>query len=145
MATHSSLLAWRIPWAEEPGELQSMGSQRSGHEWVTKHTHTVSPPWFCQTLMVNTSIMVHFKAMILILQFWVNSGSWWWTGRPGVLRFMGSQRVGHDWATDLIWSDVHYLDATLWNGTFCIFGTFISLCSHWSLLISTTGFAGSFK
>ena len=31
-------------------------------------------------------------------------GSWWWTGRPGVLRFMGSQRVGHDWATDLIWS-----------------------------------------
>ena len=29
---------------------------------------------------------------------WVNSGSWWWTGRPGVLRFMGSQRVGHDWA-----------------------------------------------
>ena len=36
---------------------------------------------------------------------WVNSGSWWWTGRPGVLWFMGSQRVGHDWATDLIWSD----------------------------------------
>ena len=36
----------------------------------------------------------------------VNSGSWWWTGRPGVLRFMGSQRVGHDWATDLIWSDI---------------------------------------
>ena len=35
---------------------------------------------------------------------WVNSGSWWWTGRHGVLRFMGSQRVGHDWVTDLIWS-----------------------------------------
>ena len=34
----------------------------------------------------------------------VNSRSWWWTGRPGMLRFMGSQRVGHDWATDLIWS-----------------------------------------
>ena len=32
---------------------------------------------------------------------WVNSGSWWWTGRPGVLRFTGSQRVGHDWATEL--------------------------------------------
>jgi len=32
---------------------------------------------------------------------WVNSGSWWWTGRPGVLRFMGSQRVRHDWATEL--------------------------------------------
>ena len=32
---------------------------------------------------------------------WVNSGSWWWTGRPGVLRFMGLQRVGHGWATEL--------------------------------------------
>ena len=32
---------------------------------------------------------------------WVKSGSWWWTGRPGVLPFMGSQRVGHDWATEL--------------------------------------------
>ena len=31
----------------------------------------------------------------------VNSGHWWWTGRPGVLRFMGSQRVGHDWATEM--------------------------------------------
>ena len=39
----------------------------------------------------------------------VNSGSWWGTGRPGVLRFMGSQRVGHDWATDLIWSEPSYL------------------------------------
>ena len=34
---------------------------------------------------------------------WVNSGSWWRTGRPGVLWFMGSQRVGHDWATELNW------------------------------------------
>ena len=32
-----------------------------------------------------------------------NSRSWWWTGRPGVLRFMGSQRVGHDWVTELNW------------------------------------------
>ena len=34
---------------------------------------------------------------------WVNSGSWWWTGRPGVLRFIGSWRVGHDWAAELNW------------------------------------------
>ena len=34
---------------------------------------------------------------------WVDSSSWWWTGRPGVLWFMGSQRVGHDWATELNW------------------------------------------
>ena len=32
---------------------------------------------------------------------WVNSRSWWWTGRPGVLQFMGSQRVRHDWVTEL--------------------------------------------
>ena len=38
MATHSSILAWRIPWTEEPGELQSMGSQRVRYDWVT-NTH----------------------------------------------------------------------------------------------------------
>ena len=37
---------------------------------------------------------------------WVNSRSWWWTGRPGVLRFMGSQRVGHDWVTQLNWTEL---------------------------------------
>ena len=37
---------------------------------------------------------------------WVNSGNWWWTGRPGVLRFMGLQRVGHDWATELNWTEL---------------------------------------
>ena len=36
---------------------------------------------------------------------WVNSGSWWWTGRPGVLQFMGLQSVRHDWATELNWTD----------------------------------------
>ena len=41
MATHSSIFAWRIPWTEEPGGLQSMGSQRVGHNWLTQtHTHT---------------------------------------------------------------------------------------------------------
>ena len=38
---------------------------------------------------------------------WVDSGSWWWTGRPGMLRFMGSQRVGHDWVTELNWSPLY--------------------------------------
>ena len=37
--------------------------------------------------------------------------SWWWTGRPGVLRFMGSQRVRHDWANELYWTELNtYLD-----------------------------------
>ena len=38
---------------------------------------------------------------------WVNSRNWWWTGRSGVLRFMGSQRVRHDWPTELNWLSAH--------------------------------------
>ena len=44
---------------------------------------------------------------------WVNSRSWWWTGRPGVLQFMGSQRVGQDWATELNWTE--FLFIFKWN------------------------------
>ena len=40
MATHSSVLAWRIPWTEEPGGPQSRGLQRVGHDWMTKHKPT---------------------------------------------------------------------------------------------------------
>ena len=39
---------------------------------------------------------------------WVNSGSWWWTRRPGMLQFMGSQRVRHDWETELNWTEWYY-------------------------------------
>ena len=41
MAIHFSILAWRIPWTEEPGRLQSMESQRVGHNWATEYTHTL--------------------------------------------------------------------------------------------------------
>ena len=51
MATHSNILAWRIPWTEEPGRLQSMGSQRVGHDWATNtftsalwQVHSSAPP-----------------------------------------------------------------------------------------------------
>jgi len=37
---------------------------------------------------------------------WVNSGSFWWTGRPGTLQSMGSQRVGHNWVTELNWTEL---------------------------------------
>ena len=43
MATHSSILAWRIPWTEEPGRLQSMGSQRIGHDLKQLSTHANYP------------------------------------------------------------------------------------------------------
>ena len=45
---------------------------------------------------------------------WVNSGRWWWIGRPGVLQFMGSQRFRHNWATELNWSRLQ-LFATPWT------------------------------
>ena len=46
---------------------------------------------------------------------WVDSGNWWWTGRPSVLWFMGLQRVGHDWATELNW---RY--SSLWHSGFSL-------------------------
>ena len=62
---------------------------------------------------------------------WVNSGSWWWTGRPGMLRFMGLQRVRHDWVTDLIWSDsLHWFpiskfcDLDNWHVLHLLYSTF---------------------
>ena len=48
MANHSSILAWKIPWMEEPGRLQSMGSQRVRYDWVTSHSHSFSMKWWDQ-------------------------------------------------------------------------------------------------
>ena len=42
MATHSSILAWRVAWTEEPGRIQSMGLPRVGHNLADEHTHTTS-------------------------------------------------------------------------------------------------------
>ena len=61
---------------------------------------------------------------------WVNSGSWWWTGRPGVLQFMGSQRVEHDWATELNWTDGGFI-FSFWRSLHTIFHSgCINLHSH---------------
>ena len=49
MATHSSILAWRIPWMEEPGGLQFTGSQRVGHDWATSLTYLLK----CFNLWLN--------------------------------------------------------------------------------------------
>ena len=58
MVTHSSILACRISWTEEPGRLQSMGSQIAGQDWVTNthtHTHTHTPACLCETM----NVLVH--------------------------------------------------------------------------------------
>ena len=48
MATHSSTLAWKIPWREEPGELQSTGSQRVGHDWATSLSLSYTHIYICK-------------------------------------------------------------------------------------------------
>ena len=81
MATHSSTLAWRIPWAEEPGGLQSMGSWRVGHDWATS-----------LSLFTFHALEEEMAAHSSVLA-WRIPG----TGKPGGLPSMGSHRVGHDW------------------------------------------------
>ena len=53
---------------------------------------------------------------------WVNSRSWWWTGRPGVLWFMGLQRVGHYWATEMNWTECCVLALKTQDNQLQVFG-----------------------
>ena len=80
MAPHSSTLAWKIPWTEEPGGLQSMGSLGVGHDLsdftFTFHFHALE-----KEIATRSSILV-----------WRIPG----TEEPSGLLSMGSQRVGHD-------------------------------------------------
>ena len=79
MAPHSSTLAWKIPWTEEPGRLQSMGLQRVRHDQVTSftfHFHALE-----KEMATHSSVLA-----------WRIPG----TKEPGGLPSMGSHRVGHD-------------------------------------------------
>ena len=73
MAPHSSTLAWKIPWAEEPGRLQSMGSPRVGHDF---HFHTLEKETATQSSILAWKIP--------------------WAEEPGKLQSVGSRRVRHD-------------------------------------------------
>ena len=70
------LTHWKRSWCWERSKVWGEGDERGWDGWMA------SPTWWTWV--------------------WVNSRSWWWTGRPGVLQSMGSKRVGHDWATELI-------------------------------------------
>ena len=61
---------------------------------------------------------------------WVNSRSWWRTGRPGVLRFMGLQRVRQDWGTELNWTDGGFIPSFLRNLHTIVYSDCINLHSH---------------
>ena len=88
MAPHSSTLSWEIPWTEEPGRLQYMGSPRVGHDWAT---------WTTEADMTFT---FHFHA--LEKEMATHSSVLAWRipgmGEPGGLPSLGSHRVGHDWS-----------------------------------------------
>ena len=72
MATHSSTLAWRIPWTEELGGLQSMGSQRAGHDWVHTHTHTHTNTFILLYKCMHVSVIctTFYFLWILLLIFY---------------------------------------------------------------------------
>ena len=118
MATHSSTLAWKIPWTEEHGRLQSMGSLRVGHNWETllslftfmhwtrKWQPTpvflpletpVSKSW---TQLRNFTFTFHFHA--LEKEMATHSSVLAWrvpgTGEPGGLPSIGLHRIRHDWS-----------------------------------------------
>ena len=81
MAPHSSTLAWKIPWMEEPGRLQFMGSLRVGHDWAT-------------SLSLFTFMHQRRKWQPTPVFSPGDPGM----GEPGGLPSMGSHRVGHDWS-----------------------------------------------
>ena len=66
MATHSSILAWRIPWTEEPGGLQSMGSQRVKNDLVSKHTCWYTEIQLVSHTAVTTSNVAKFTSVLII-------------------------------------------------------------------------------
>ena len=74
--------------------------------WCEELTH-LKRPWCWERLKVvggegnNRGWDSWMASLTRWTWVWVNSGSWWWTGRPGVLHSMGLQRVGHDWVTEL--------------------------------------------
>ena len=80
--------------------------------WCEQLTH-LKRPWCWERLKAGEGDHKGWDGWMASLTgwtwVWVNSGRWWWTGRLGVLRFMGSQRVGHHWATELNWTDLYSL------------------------------------
>ena len=82
MAPHSSTLAWKIPWTEEPGRLQTMGLWRVGHDWAT--SLSLFPFMHWRRKWQPTPVFLPGESQE--------------RGEPGGLPSMGSHRVGHDWS-----------------------------------------------
>ena len=91
MATHSSILAWKIPWTEEPGGLQSVGS-----DWAGRCYHLV-------TLQHHLFYLFLWQNMEMAMAPHSSTLAWKipWTEESGRLQSMGSLSVRHDWVTSL--------------------------------------------
>ena len=83
------LTHWKRSWCWEGSGAGGEGDDRGWDDWMASLTRWT---WV-----------------------WVNSGSWWWTGRPGMLWLIGLQRVGHDWATELNWTETN-----IWLSHTCV-------------------------
>ena len=103
----------RVPWTARRSNQSILKEISPGYSlatWCEELTH-LKRPWCWEQLRPggegDNRGWVGMRCMASLTQWtwvWVNSGSWWWIGRPGVLRFMGSQRVGHDRATELMYT-----------------------------------------
>ena len=78
MATHSSILAWRIPWTEEPSGLQSIGLQRVGHDWETKtYTDLLTYYSYAAISMIRSDVFWRFlKSKLSMLFLFIMVKSW---------------------------------------------------------------------
>ena len=88
------------------GLMLKLKLQYFGHSWCEELTHW-KRPWCWERLKAGEVDDTGWDGWMASLPqwtwVWVNSVSWWWTGRPGMLQSMGSQRVGHNWVTELNW------------------------------------------
>ena len=71
--------------------------------WLTGKDPDVGKDWRQEKKGITEDEMVGWHHQFNGQEFWVSSGSWWWTGKPGKLQSMGLQRVRHDWVTELNW------------------------------------------
>ena len=103
MATYSSTLAWKIPWTEEPCRLQSMGSQKVGHDLETSLSfHVYQASLVAQTVKRLVCLQCRkpvFDPRVRKIA-WLRI-PWRRTEKADRLQSTGSQNVGHDWATSL--------------------------------------------
>ena len=119
------LTHWKRPWCWEGLGTGGEGDNRRWDGWMASPTQWT---WV-----------------------WVNSRSWWWTGRPGVLWFMRLQIVGHDWVTELNWTELNWtyvlyfkqnviLMVIIYWGLLCQapteYSAYIISFKHWSKVVS---------